>query len=137
MLTNINTGALIADVVAQQLSKPDFMDYCERLDDLGVVRFYFDACTNTLNFFSTKERVHSMVVTELSEACTREKWRKGAELDEEKLAECITLFDEKAISTIEFHRQLYAAGVVFAQVFLAPRKIFYFDEVGQFFLEEF
>lgn len=111
--------------------------FTNNLLNLGITRFHFDAMTDQTHFYNEQQLVHSILRKDLRKARSKEHWQASAHLHASKVREALCQFDNDEISPVQFHKELLAAGVVFCNVFLHARKIYYCGNDGDYFLENY
>ncbi len=132
-------SALIALETCRELTEGTmtFEEYAANLVKIGVVRMTFDAIKNEAQFYTTNQLVHGLFRDQLVVEQVKNPWHLGTRLDGEALESAIAALDSRKIDSIEFHRKIYAAGVVFCHVFFLSRKIYYIGIDGAYYLENY
>lgn len=114
-----------------------FETFSNDLLNLGIIRFNFDAIKDEMSFYTNTQFVHSLIRTDLKEAQQKNVWILGETLDINALEADIKALDDGKISTAEFHQKMFSAGVIFCNVYLTLRKIYYMGQDARFYLENY
>lgn len=133
-----DSKAEILNILNEQRRNPaDFLGFTNSLIELGIVRFGLDSFNNQMSFYSKSDLVHEVVRSELEENKAKSPWVLGDTLNSSALQKALSEFDAGRMSPIDFHREIFSAGVVYCQVYLIHRKIYYMGQDGQFYLEQY
>ncbi|MBS0357808.1 MAG: hypothetical protein JSS53_00845 [Proteobacteria bacterium] len=122
------------DCLAQKIT---FEQMAAELAAMGVMRQHYDCITNELSFYSKEQLIFSGRFEGLERTKENGPWVLGESLDVKALEAAIKQFDQREIPTIKFHQKMFAAGVVFCLVFLQKKNIYYFDQYGEYYLENY
>jgi len=114
-----------------------FDTFASELLNLGIERLTFDNIKDEMSFYTKNKFVHSLIRTDLKEAQKKTHWKLGDKFDISKLECALKQLDEGKLSVPEFHREIFAAGVVFCNVYLTSRKVYYMALDGDYYLENY
>jgi len=130
--------AKISVIMDERIRNPiNFEAFAAQMLELGVTRLSFDALKNEMQFYTKDHYVIASSMTHLIEAKSKDNWILGDNLDTAFLEKSIQELDAGNISAIEFHRRIYSAAVVYVNVYLIPRRIYYMGLDGQHYLEKY
>lgn len=128
----------IDHLIAKAYENPiTFETFAVKLTELGIDRLAMDGIRDEMSFYSKDKFVHSLIRMDLQQDRAKTNWVLGKVVNLSKLENAIKQIDEKKISTVEFHRMIFAAGIIFCHVYLACNKIFYLGHDGQCYLESY
>lgn len=119
-----------------EYENPQFESFVTELMELGIHHVTWDAFKNEMSFYTDRNFVHTSERLDLKGAGC-ESWPVAKELDLGHVEKAIHLLDTKKISSIEFHKELSIAGVVFAILYMRKRKIYYMGLDGKYYLESY
>ncbi|MBS0357809.1 MAG: hypothetical protein JSS53_00850 [Proteobacteria bacterium] len=122
------------DCLAQKIT---FEQMAAELATMGIVRQHYDCITDELSFYSKEQLVFSGKFEGLEKTKENGPWVLGEHLNVNALEEAIKQVDQRESSTIKFYQKICAAGVVFCLVFLQKKNIYYFDQYGEYYLENY
>ena len=114
-----------------------FETFAAELMHLGITRLTYDALKDDMSFYTTDAFIHSLKRTDLTDAQKQSPWTLGKRLNIDKLEKSIAALDAGKMPATEFHREIFAAGVIFCNVYLTLRKIYYMGCDGEYYLEQY
>jgi uncharacterized protein YbcV (DUF1398 family) len=128
----------ITALMAERYVNPTpFETFASQLLGLGITRLTFDAIKNEMSFYTKDQFIHSLIRTDLIEAQKSKPWAPGENLEISRLENAIKQLDAGEMPSIEFHREMLAAGTVFCKIYLVPRRIYYMGQDGNYYLENY
>lgn len=128
---------ITAMINERYFERKSFEEFAAVVMEMGIVRISFEAFSNELHFFSNDTYVHSIVRTDLVESMVKDAWTLGKALDKPRVEKALQELDARQLTSINFHRELFSAGVVSCQVFLLPKMAYYMGQDGSFYLEKY
>jgi len=114
-----------------------FETFSRELLDLGVDRLVYDAIRNDMTFYGGGRFICSLVRSDLESDMQRAPWSLGKEFNSMQVQKAIQQLDSGAIEPVQFHREIFSAGVVMCCVYLVQRKIYYLGSDAQHFIEQY
>lgn len=118
-------------------SPDDFIEFADKLMSLGVVRQTYDVLEDDLIFYSKNAMIYHLKSSEIDKSIPKNPSAIGESLDLNRLKKSIDNIDTKQTSAVQFHQELARSGVVYVNVYLKQRKIYYLSQDGQYFLETY
>jgi|HubBroStandDraft_6_1064221.scaffolds.fasta_scaffold540252_1 uncharacterized protein YbcV (DUF1398 family) len=138
MEINSSLKRTIEELMDDHYSNPGSFDrFLEQMLAIGITRLAFDALTIETHFYTEQEYIYSLKMKDLVHAQAKESWTMGSDFNSPLVLKAIQAYDAQKIDAIQFHKDIFAAGVVYGTVFLKTGKILYLGSDGQSFLEEF
>lgn len=128
----------IETIMSERYRDPSsFESFAKELMQVGITRLSFDTLKNELGFYTKNKFIHSLLRSDLLKAQEQAAWHLGDALHSKKLEEAIKKLDAGDMNAVEFHQEIAAAGVVYCNVYLTHRKIYYMGQDGQYYLESY
>ena len=128
----------IADLMQERYRDPStFESFASELMSLGITRLTYDAFKDEMAFYTPDKFIHTLIRTDLIDNQKHSPWTLGEKLNVTKLEKAIAELDAGKMPATEFHRQIFFAGVIFCNVYLNLRKIYYMGSDGEYYLEKY
>jgi uncharacterized protein YbcV (DUF1398 family) len=132
------TKVAIERIMVERYRDPsNFEAFSAQLMGLDIERLVFDALRNEMSFYTKNQFVCALDRLDVLEAQANNPWQLGDYLDVHALEKAINKLDSGTMTPIDFHREIFLAGVVQCHVYLMLRKIFYMGHDGQYYLEKY
>lgn len=125
----------IKESMLKHYGSGSFDDFAKEMLKLGVMRITHDALLNESHFYAEAKHIYTMKMESLVEA-QKEPWILGA-FNALKVQKAISDYDGEKIDAVQFHKDIFSAGVVFGTVFLKAQKIYYQGADGQSYEENY
>jgi hypothetical protein len=115
-----------------------FDEFASQLLELQIIRQTYDVLLDELLFYSADQLIVRFPAADIEGYHREQPFIIADTVDLELLKKSIDDFDQGRISkSLEFHRQIAKAGIVYVSVYLPSRKIYYLSQDGQYYLEHF
>lgn len=115
----------------------DFIEFTNQLISLGVVRQTYDVLSDYLYFYSKDALLTKFPMSEICSFKIERKLIVGDQLDIDKLRSAIDSIDKNEVSASEFHLEIAKAGIVYVDVNLDNRIIYYLSQNSSHYIENY
>lgn len=130
--------ASVINIMKQRYENPTSFEqvFAPQMLELGISRLVFDAFTNDMHFYTKTDFICSFHV-DFEKDHQTPYWIQGKSFCISDVKNTIEKFDSGQISWIQFHKEIFEAGVVSCLVYFDIKKIYYMGKDGNYYLENY